>query len=493
MPRRTISRFIAALTALTVTAALLCALQTITSTDMSPSLIDSAAAQTTSPPHNIKRIILITIDALRADVLSCYNPDTPPTPNIDALAGDGILFRHAVSAAPWTLPSLASILTGVDVSVHKMRRPEHVLQEHQFRTLAEYLRDAGYLTGAIGLNIYLAGTGFDRGFVTYDAYPKERVEPKDYPSSALLTEMATEWLETHAQERFFFWLHYFDPHMPYAPPKEYLPDAVPPPRIGTAFMSFMPVSHGKFRLAENEKAWLKELYLAEVQYVDDNIGTLVAYLKKHHLYNDALIILSSDHGEEFWEHGEYAHGYTLFHPALHVPLIIKLPGENPTNIIDQSVGTVSISPTVLDLCNVEYIPESYSGTSMAPLWQFDPNLEADSPVYSTAEYGKAYAREAITYGDFKYISHITKTHTGYILRNWKRLPSEELYDLPNDPGETLSLAAEMPNRIVEARIFLRSNRAEAARLRDHHSAQEPQERILDEDTLEKLKAIGYVQ
>ena len=242
--------------------------------------------------HPIENVILITIDTLRADALSCYQSNGAPTPHIDQLAEDGILFQNALSNAPWTLPSLISIMTGLSPSVHKGDKVNRRLHEN-FPTLAQRMLENGYYTSAIGYNGFLF-YGLAKGFLESDFYPQKTIPifsylliqqffplvlPKQMSrkrfSTEQLTQAALTWLKKNSGQDFFFWLHYYDPHTPYSPPRRYLEGLTPEPRIGKSF------SHPKHKdMTTAEIEWIKTLYHAEVRYVDDNIGELVAELKR---------------------------------------------------------------------------------------------------------------------------------------------------------------------------------------------------------------------
>ena len=452
---------------------------------------ERAREQSVSEPA--KRVILITIDALRTDALSCYNSNTKATKHIDSLGADGVVFGRAVSAASWTLPSLASIMTGTNVLVHQVRQVKSVLPE-RFHTLAEYMRDAGYFTGAIGDNPYLRNTGLDQGFDTYNVWPKgDKIKP---PTTEGLTERVMAWLDEHGGQEFFFWVHYLDPHMPYEPPVEYRREAFEAAMTKGQPKNMPTDPNARFPWCYDDinRDRLVKGYVGELQYVDDTLGILLAYLKERGLYEDTLIILSSDHGDEFWDHGQHGHGQNLYHSVLSVPLIVKLPGPAQSKFIEQSCGTVSLAPTILDVCGIEYVAESFSGPSLRELWRRGPSQRQDIPVFSLRVAHPTYDRHAITWGDYKYMRWTLDPKDGYVvLRNRERAPAEELYDLEKDPCETRSIADDMPERIAEVRVLRVKMEEDAQRLHQYHQVAQPQDRVLDEKTVEDLKALGYLQ
>ncbi|MGH7897931.1 MAG: sulfatase, partial [Candidatus Binatia bacterium] len=297
-----------------------------------------APAAETDRSHGIARVVLISIDTLRADSLSCYGGRGNVTPSYDALAADGVRFTNAVSPAPWTLPAVASIMTGLPPSAHtatdySSRLPDSV------RTLAERLREQGYATAAV-VNNYFVGSEVNlaQGFDEFREFPKHtlgrsvgaRLLRRSLPewfredaSTAELSRLAVEWLEGHAERDFFLWVHYYDPHEPYDPPKQFRPPPPAPPRIGWRLRALGQIHLGLLQPTAEEMAWIRKLYDAEVRYVDQGVGEIVAALKRLGLYDGSLILVVSDHGEEFWEHGRIGHGHTLYQEVLRVPLIVK--------------------------------------------------------------------------------------------------------------------------------------------------------------------------
>jgi hypothetical protein len=233
--------------------------------------------------HPVKRVLLLSVDTLRRDALQYYRPGAPPTPNLDRLAADGVVFRNAYSPAPWTLPAFASIMTGLSPWVHGFSWAS-------IPTLADYFRGQGYLTAAIGLNGFLAEQGaLARSFREYNVVgtdyadslgiqilkglmPRHRLA--DRVSSLHLTERSKAWIRSHRNEQFFLWVHYFDPHDPYAPPPAFFPEGHLAGRIGQWFrMPWTQVRAGYVSYSPAELAAIRALYEAEVRYVDDCIGS----------------------------------------------------------------------------------------------------------------------------------------------------------------------------------------------------------------------------
>jgi arylsulfatase A-like enzyme len=441
----------------------------------------------------VKYVILIIVDTLRADALSCYSADAPHTPNIDQLAGDGVMFRKAIAPAPWTLPAVSSIMTGLSPLVHTAIRRRSKLPT-ELTTLAEHMRDAGYHTAGLGFNPFLTREyNMSQGFSEYyfpiksgrsnslGGWILQRLLPDLLPSTEnpqRLTDMATAWLGKSGGAPFFLWLHYFDPHEPYSPPDAYLPSSEPPPRIGTTFGRVQDVRGGYFVPSLTERDWIRRLYYGEVRYVDNCLGQLMKSLRDLGIYDDALIVLTSDHGEEFWEHGRYEHGQSVYQELLRVPLMFKLPGSSDRGVVDAPVTTESITPTILELCGLDYDGRYLSAESLAGAVTGDAATPPESILSSGVIFYEE--KESLVLGDFKYILNLVTEN-------------EELFDLAADPGERTSVASAFPEVLESARALLGDHHASAESLRDHYGVPMVGEQSSDAETMEKLKSLGYIR
>ncbi|MCC6712333.1 MAG: sulfatase-like hydrolase/transferase [Candidatus Dadabacteria bacterium] len=447
--------------------------------------------------HDVSHVILITIDTLRKDSLSAYGSERVETPTIDGFASDGELFENAYSSSSWTLPSFASMMTGLPVTVHKTARADSMLPD-EFMTIAERLRDSGYYTAAIVDNFFLHPEfNMNQGFLEYNYYPKRQkainsfgvtvvnqVFPellKHYTSTKDLTDVSLKWLGENRDRDFFLWLHYYDPHIPYAPPREYISkDAVKDDGIGYVFESARNIRSGHFSPNEAKRKWIRELYDAEVRYVDHELGRFIAALRQYGIYDDALIIVTSDHGEEFWDHGGYEHGHTLYNEVIGVPLIIKLPGMKSGERRAEEVSTRSIPATVLDVVGVEYGSDSMMAESLTPLLDESPAAYSKPPITST---GVLYYedKESVVFGSSKFIRSIV---TG----------QEELYDLSKDPGERNRLPlAENGGLAGKGRSLLSEDREKAGKAGKELGVSEAKKVDLDNEKKEQLKALNYLQ
>ena len=448
--------------------------------------------------HTVRRIILLTVDTLRRDALSCYGGRTQ-TPYIDRLAEDGILFENAYAPAPWTLPSLATILSGLSPWVHGVRRMDDQVPAG-LPSLASFLRKDGYATGGIGSNYFLPTKGsyasLSVGFDNYDTYPVYhrpltqgrdivlRFSPTAFGetvSTADLTRLAQEWVTNHQYRDFFLWLHYLDPHLPYEPPQDFFPRGEPDPTIGLRYdkETLLRARQGSLILSATAIKWVRALYHGEVRYVDDRVGRFLRTLKDLGLYEDSLIVFTSDHGEEHYEHRGIDHGHSLYEELLRVPLIVKLPGSTVKAEIEQTVSLESVLPTILDLCNIEFDRGAFSGRSLQSLWTDAPSSNSEAPVFSSGL--MIYEeREAVVFDGLKYIRSL----------DW---PREELYNLESDPKEQKNIAFLQPERVAKARELLRAKAARGTELRKLHGFGRSENAPRDPEAIERLRSLGYAQ
>ncbi len=462
-----------------------------------PNRARAITSDTSRAPRDIRRVILLSIDTLRADMLSSYSPDGAPTPNLDRIARDGVVFDRAIAPASWTLPSFVSIMTGVATPVHRASEQSPEMPAI-LATLAEHLRGAGYTTGAVGLNHFLLPkSNLSKGFDEYRFYPVPslgstvagkiltRLAPDAYqriPSSPDLTRLACEWVTRHAHQDFFFWFHLLDPHEPYTPPTERLPDGQAPPRIGNAFTAANDVRGGYFIPSGRERKWIRQLYEAEVRHVDGCVGRFLATLDELGLYQDTLIVFLSDHGEEFWEHGGVGHGQSLYEELIHVPLMIKFPdGHARPQRIDEPVSTGSIMPTLLDLCSIDYESKYLSYCSLQPLLEGHPERYQPGPIVSG---GNLFFddQQAAVFDGMKYIrSNITG--------------DEQLFDLQRDPTERTSIATTAPDRLGRMRVLAKQVNDSAQSLREHYELAGTGNTApeMSREMLRDLRSLGYVR
>ncbi len=391
-------------------------------------------------------ILLVTIDTARADHFS-YAADSPvSTPNVDRLAAEGVGFVNAVAPTPITLPSHATLFTGLDPPRHGVRSNGSFRLTGAASTLAEVLSEQGYATAAfVGAAVLDRRYGLDQGFSHYD----DLVEAKgtsgifQYPrrSGERVIAAALDWLGRQPPSRLtFVWVHLFDPHAPYDPPE--------PER------SRHPGSR----------------YAAGVAYADRVVGHLLDGYRQLGRYDDTVVVLTSDHGESLGEHGEATHGVFLYEATLRVPLVLRGPGVRSGRTVERQVGLVDVMPTLLALVGLT-APRPLDGVDLAPLLEGGAEIETP-PLYLESHL------PLLQYG----WSPLTGLRTG----GWKLISgvAPELYDLERDPHEVQDLAASQGARMHSLRRVLES-RAE--------SEGGTAERVeIDAETRARLEALGYL-
>lgn len=382
-------------------------------------LLCSTWRQTGEVPADLN-VLLITIDTTRADALGCYGSATAQTPNLDRLAREGTRFARCSACTPLTGPSHCTIMTGVWPFVHGVRQNGPDVLAPANVTLAEMLKDTGFATHAIVASFILNGMfGLVQGFETYDdAMPaKDRKEREAERKGDEVCERAMAALRALVAERFFLWVHFYDPHYPYESPR--VPDVDSP-----------------------------EAYADEVMFMDAQIGRLVEELKQLGIERKTLTVVVGDHGEGLGDHGESQHGYFVYETDMHVPLIAWCPGTVPAaGIVDARVRTVDVVPTILDYLG-QPAASRLPGTSLRPLIA-GRALDTQLPAYG----------ETMTPQVALGLSALRSLHYD----GWKYILSSrpELYHLDSDPHEQNNRVDQQPELAARMRKQLWTVLAEA--------------------------------
>ena len=399
-------------------------------------------------------IILLTIDTLRADHLECYGYDKVKTPQINRLANEGILFEHNIVQAPLTLPSHASILTGTYPLHHGVRDNGGFYLDENHVTLAEELKSCGYATGAFVAAFVLDSKwGLDQGFDYYydnfdlTKYKKVSLDAVQRRGDEVLAEVY-KWLGNQSQNKFFAWIHLYDPHTPYDPPEPYKSQY-----LGKRF----------------------SLYDGEIAYVDQLMGEFRKFMEDKGLWERTLIVFTADHGESLGEHKENAHGFFIYDSDVRVPLIVRIPGAKLAGrTIQNQVRSIDIMPTVLNAVGGN-IPESVHGDSFLPLL-LGQEEETERLAYSETYWPRYHygwsELKLLRKGQYKFID----------------APRPELYDVYEDPGETENLVNEKASVGIEMKRELEALIAQYSR----EGIDEVVPQKIDDDSLIKLQALGYL-
>lgn len=509
----------------------------------------SAAGTMINSPTDRPNVIFILVDTLRADHLSMYGYSRVTSPSLENLAKSAITFTQASAASSWTKPSVASIFSGLYPVAHKARTNQDFLSGSVL-TLAEALRDSGYLTMGVTANPLIAPTfGFTQGFIDFSA-PETvspfrftsigrvarslsnqlrvaeskdreaqsddaatgqggtgvRVGPSESERSELgrslrsvirrstnriaeiafgekigtlppgdgITDIALSMARRSSRARpVFLYVHYIDPHVPYSPPPPYdrafsHQDDIPIRESGVDALSI--------GASEDDREWIGtsvDLYDGEILFVDTQIGRLLDGLEEMGLLENSLVVLTSDHGEEFLDHGGTKHGRTLYEEVLRVPLLIRMPDlSSAGRTFDRPVGLVDLMPTVLELAGAEQ-PQSIHGRSLVA------DLSSGGGEQQPTRYfGQVLHLEMARVDDLK------------IIRNRNQQGSEEIYDLGADPLERVNLADLHSDEMQELLGLFEELDEDAIALGPGIQQQDVAE---EDEALEALRALGYIE
>ncbi len=411
-------------------------------------------------------LVILAVDTMRADRVGAYGCTRGLTPRIDRLARESCLFRNGATQSSWTLPAFASLVTSRGPESHGaglrtysgLPYPKsHLGVSQDELTLAEILRREGYVTQGFGVSATLYGTGFEQGF---DGF----LNDLDVEScvGGVVSARAIQWLQENWQKRFFLFLHYFDPHQPFNAPAPWdtlhFRRAYPYPRDARYwfFQSFIELAREGFLQGSRDDfvEMGRDLYDGEVAYVDHCLGLVIDELKRLGIYDRSIVVMMSDHGEEFWEHGACGHRTSLYETIQSVPVIIKPPKEWPLKrrVVEGGARLVDVMPTVLELLDVQR-PMALEGRSLAGLMT---GAVAEEPrrVFAQTDTHNDGMREVYSFrdADLKLVAYFHRRRPSYF--------REELYDLGLDPLETRNLAAAQADDLLRLRQGLASHIAE---------------------------------
>jgi choline-sulfatase len=425
------------------------------------------AGPSASPPQ--ASVVIYLIDALRADRLGAYGNERPISPRIDDFARRAILFERAWAQSSWTKSAVASIFTGVWPPKHGANRRSDVLPD-EAQTLAEILRANGYWTGALSANPNIVEAfGFDQGFELFRFFDRGRNR------STALQEELEEIMDRPAGRPFFLYLHTVDPHSPYAPPspfRERFAPGIDDPNLGRN-QTLFDLEAGRIEATERMVTDLSALYQAEIAANDDSFGLLLDLLRRRHLEEDTVVVLMSDHGEEFNDHGGWTHGKQLYSESLAIPLIIRFPGLAAGRRVATQVQQIDLLPTLLDYLGIE-APPGLEGRSLLPLIAEGAASPPMRPLFSYLRLAGA-PRATVMASDWKLIERYPRGHA----QRW-------LYNLREDPLERVNRATENPRQAEALAALL------AAKLAEPMTGEAPPAEI-DDALRQELEALGYLQ
>ena len=387
-------------------------------------------------------VLLITIDTIRPDRLSCYNTQYLKTPNIDALADRGVLFERAFAHSPITLPSHANILLGTTPLYHGVHDNSKFRVQEKFLTMAEYLKNKNYSTAAfIGSFSLDSRFGLNQGFDVYDqSYPSQSsvvfVPPERKAEDVI--KPALDWLEAQ-NNKWFAWIHLWDPHTLYQPPEPFA------------------------------TIYKDDPYSGEVAYVDSELKKIFDFLERENLRDNTLIVLTGDHGESLGEHGELSHTYFAYNSTLWIPLIISGP-DITAGRTNENVSHIDIFPTICDVLGIAP-PEFLQGVSLLPLMK-----------------GKQIKKRPIYFESLgPYYNQGWAPQWGFLEDKEKFIdsPLKEFYDLESDFDEQNNIVAD-----IDVAVYLKKLNEIKEKLSASQMPPDPQE--MDREAQDKLRSLGYV-
>jgi arylsulfatase A-like enzyme len=471
-------------------------------------LILPVSAGCSRPAPVPRNAVIVVIDALRADHLGCYGYQRPTSPHIDALAATATRFVNGISTTPWTLPSMATLMTSLYPRVHGATvpsnvvacemgaascRPRTVLDESRL-TLAEVLQRHGFATAAFvpGHGYTSRAFGFGQGFGTF---VDDRIE------APFMIEGFAQWLDRALPNRFFAYLHLTEVHAPYTGPSptRYPADSPDPTQRARAQtiaeeirryrgFAFDPGYQGTMdgsldaiqrlgperlkKIGSRDLEHLVALYDQGIAYVDYWIGRLVEELDRRGLRENTIVFLAADHGDELHDHGGFDHGATFYDEMMRVPYILRVPHLGEGRVVDDQVGLIDVMPTLVDLLGAGDTLDA-QGRSVRPLLS-----------------GGALPERTL-FGEAAMIPGLVASRTN----QWKYIrPSgapPELYDLRADPRETLNLCAQDGDRCKPFAEQMHAWEIEMQRVKEQRALATPKTAVIDEQTHERLRELGY--
>lgn len=440
----------------------------------------SAAEAVTKRPKNV---LIYLIDTLRADRLQPYTPTTRVrTPGLTDFASQAAVFERGQAPECWTKPSVATLLSGLMPWEHTATS-DTAMVPRSVDLLSERLRDKGFFAGAFVANGYVSGKfGFEQGWDSFRNYIREgRRTQARFVAADVLT-----WLDERPKDKpFFLYVHTIDPHVPYMPPQDLLKSYDPEPYEGPVDFArdretLEKIKSGRLRLNTRDKRRLQALYDGEITYHDVHMASIFEGLKRRDLADDTLVVITSDHGEEFFDHGSVGHGHSVYQELLHVPFLVRWPGvTDGGQRVSQPVSLADVVPTVLDAVSGES-DDALSGRSLRGLLA---HAEQDGPRIAVSGFMNGW--RAAVVDDYKLIQRTERRAF--------------VYDLKADPGEQEDLSESRPELLRYLRGMLGLSLAGADSGRPHaeapekkRPAHEAESAEIDAQTEAQLRALGYV-
>jgi arylsulfatase A-like enzyme len=428
-----------------------------------------------APRAGRRSVILLVLDTLRADHLGLYGYGRNTSPHLDAFARENVAFRYAFTAAPWTLPSVTTMFTGLYPSAHgpvPLDTLPEVSRARKFApgllTLAQVLGQRGYRTAAVSSNPWITPTfGFDQGFGIFEYLGEQPAGRIVQAATALVGKLSKR------DEPFFLYLHFLDPHDPYAPPEPY----------GRMFTGRLP-SEVRY---DDEMQRNMRRYDGEIRYLDDEIGRFFAFLKERRLYDRALIVVVADHGEQFREHGAINHGNSLHNEEVRVPLFIRDPlSRRRAEVVETVVSTVDLFPTVLGQLGIPVPRGQRDGLSVFDRQALAARAGVLSEVRAATDQ-RAFIGKDRRKAIFE-VPLLPPDREGQRAELWRRPGLQGVYDIATDSLEQRPLHDGGWAARTWPTLELAFARVDAGR--GSRESAPPTE--LSEDVRERLRMLGYL-
>lgn len=419
-------------------------------------------------------IIIVLIDTLRKDHLSSYGYWRNTSPTIDSFAKDGILFKNFFAQSPSTKPSTASLFTSKYPSQHNVIYNKDALAS-SFVTIAEVLKEKGYKTIGFNSNYVInSNFNFNQGFDEWIEFGSKEVKKI---KAKKITAQLIPWVEKNYDNPFFLYIHYLDPHSPYQAPEPYK-NFFDRTYRGNVTGSHKDLRNPKFfQKYQNELKHLISLYDNEIRYVDSEIKKLFDKLKELNILDESIIILTSDHGEGFLEHGRFFHSYSIYSELINVPLIIRYPKLfKPGQLSNIYTQHIDIFPFLLEALGVESSRYNFEGTPLIfNITKMDPDITQKTPEVLSEHLRKNNnAQKSLIYKDWKLIKDINSNR--FRLYNIKS-DSKDFYDLIHKERQ---IALELNNKLTQLEERLKKTKVLSPKVR------------LNKQLKEQLKALGYI-
>lgn len=430
-------------------------------------------------------VILILVDTLRADHLPIYGYKLDTAPHLSKLSQNAVVFENVMSQASWTSPSVASIFTSMMSSEHGVLSSYSLRLKPDNLALAEILKDEGYFTKGISANPLISeATFFDQGFTSFEEVPAKYMV---YRSTDIVVSKTLKWLDQRKNtDPFFMYVHFIDPHDPYLAPRPFTFQTKKWNLSNVSqtllYMFLQPSGYGMYGVGRTNTLYpgqvdnMRDRYDGEIKYIDQAISQIFRKLEERSLLNNTLVILTSDHGEEFLEHGDIKHGATLYQETIHVPLIMFFPnGKWSGKRLKAPARSIDISPTILDFLKVEQ-PETFRGESLLPIISGSETQDrlVISELYSV--FNESLRAVSVTSDGYKLIKSFDE----------KANSTLELFSLGDDPGEKVNIIQHKPElvRVLE-------NMVQEHLKKYNVKPGQPRKGKLDTEIIDRLKAIQY--